>query len=77
MTYIFIFILLIIIIGYFSKSFSNSSKPNHTIDTKYNALKREKEAELNQLLEKIHQKGMDNLSNKEKERLKELSGTER
>lgn len=73
MTYILIFILLIVVIGYFSNSFTNNSKPNHTIDTKYNTVKREKEAELNKLLEKIHKKGMENLSDKERERLKELS----
>ncbi|MBQ4820443.1 DUF6576 domain-containing protein [Aquimarina sp. MMG016] len=43
------------------------------IDDRYNAVKIEKEKELNVLLDKINKQGVDNLTKLEKERLKELS----
>jgi len=46
---------------------------NDTIDDKYHAQKRYKEKELNKLLDKINERGMDSLTDKEKEKLKELS----
>ncbi len=45
-----------------------------TIEDKYNAERREKELELDGLLDKIAKKGMESLSNKERERLEQLSG---
>jgi membrane associated rhomboid family serine protease len=44
-----------------------------TIEDRYNATKRLREKELDQLLDKISVHGMDSLSKKEKERLEELS----
>lgn len=44
-----------------------------TFEDKYNHQKMEKEEELNMLLDKIHKKGLDKLSAKEKKRLDELS----
>lgn len=44
-----------------------------TIEDKYNAERREKEIELDNLLDKIAKKGIDSLSKKEKERLDQLS----
>lgn len=44
-----------------------------TIEDKYNLNKINKQKELDRLLEKIHQKGIDSLSKKEKELLKEYS----
>ncbi|MDJ1495292.1 hypothetical protein QNI19_20295 [Cytophagaceae bacterium DM2B3-1] len=44
-----------------------------TKEDKYNAAKRAKEKEIDRLLDKINKKGMDQLSEKEKERLKQLS----
>ncbi|HEY8936237.1 MAG TPA: DUF6576 domain-containing protein [Cyclobacteriaceae bacterium] len=46
---------------------------NYTIDDEYHAQKRHKEKELNKLLDKINERGMDSLTDKEKEKLKELS----
>lgn len=43
------------------------------IDERYYAKKRHKELELNKLLEKIHENGIESLSHHEKERLKDLS----
>ena len=44
-----------------------------TIEDKYNRAKVENQKELNKLLEKIHHNGYDSLSDREKERLRELS----
>ena len=44
-----------------------------TIEDKYNRAKVENQRELDMLLEKIHHNGFDSLSEREKERLKELS----
>ena len=44
-----------------------------SVDEKYHELKKNKELELNDLLDKISASGIESLSNKEKERLEELS----
>jgi membrane associated rhomboid family serine protease len=44
-----------------------------TIEDKYNLSKRNQQQDLDKLLEKIHARGMDSLSKKEKEMLKEYS----
>lgn len=44
-----------------------------TLDNKYNAAKRQKQQELDLLLDKINRKGMGGLTAREKQRLKELS----
>lgn len=44
-----------------------------TVEDKYNLNKRNKQQDLDKLLEKIHKGGMDSLSRKEKEMLKEYS----
>ncbi|MDQ6814959.1 MAG: rhomboid family intramembrane serine protease [Bacteroidota bacterium] len=44
-----------------------------TLEDKYNVSKRNRQLDLDRLLEKIHQKGMNSLSKKEKELLKEYS----
>lgn len=51
------------------------SKPKNifTIEDKYNSTKASKQNELDRILDKIHKKGYDNLSKKEKDKLKELS----
>jgi membrane associated rhomboid family serine protease len=46
---------------------------NYTLDDRYNVSQKNKEEELDKLLEKINKKGMNSLSKKEKDRLKELS----
>ncbi|HEX8356883.1 MAG TPA: rhomboid family intramembrane serine protease [Segetibacter sp.] len=49
------------------------SNRNLTLEDKYNLTKIDKQKELDKLLEKIHFKGMDSLSKKERETLKEYS----
>jgi membrane associated rhomboid family serine protease len=44
-----------------------------TVEDKYNLNKRDKQKELDRLLEKIHQKGINSLSSKERENLREYS----
>ncbi len=44
-----------------------------TMDDKFNAAKREREEELNLLLDKVGRKGLEKLSKAEKSRLEELS----
>ena len=46
----------------------------HTIEDKYNAERREKELELDSLLDKIAKNGFHSLSAPEKKRLEQLSG---
>jgi len=55
-----------------STSFSKGKKLI-TVEDKYNEKKVKEQNELNTLLEKINQKGYDNLSEKEKNRLDTLS----
>lgn len=50
-----------------------TSQQAYTIEDKYNAKRRANEVELDGLLEKIHKRGLNSLSAKEKERLKDLS----
>jgi membrane associated rhomboid family serine protease len=49
------------------------TKGIETFEDRYNTRKLNEEKELNKILDKINNKGFDNLSKKEKERLKELS----
>jgi len=49
------------------------AKGFQTFEDKYNSEKRNKEKELDKLLDKIGRKGMDSLTSKEKEKLKQLS----
>ena len=46
---------------------------NYTIDDKYNAAKRKREKEIDQLLSKIGENGIADLSEKDRKRLEELS----
>lgn len=54
-------------------SFYFKKKHSYTVEDKYNLSKRSKQEELDKLLEKIHNKGMSSLSDKEKKFLKEYS----
>lgn len=53
--------------------FFKKHQKNYTIEDKYNSARKDKQDELNKLLDKIGKKGMDGLTTKEKNRLKELS----
>jgi membrane associated rhomboid family serine protease len=48
-------------------------KGDYTIEDKYNDSKRQREADLDELLDKINRNGMSSLTKKERERLEELS----
>lgn len=79
-------ILLILFLGYlfrkdlfkkdFFTSMTNSFSGNKklmTIEDKYNEKKINQQNDLNKLLDKINEKGLDSLSEKEKTKLEELS----
>lgn len=53
--------------------FFNAHNRNYTIDQRYNIEKKNRQQELDKILEKIHKKGMNSLSKKEKEMLDEYS----
>ncbi|MEY5048990.1 MAG: hypothetical protein RLZZ175_2349 [Bacteroidota bacterium] len=75
-TSVIITLLLLVAIAYYFYNKTNyfkSEPKNLTIDDKFNIKKQEREKELNKLLDKISASGMDSLSQKEKDRLKELS----
>lgn len=48
---------------------------NYTVDDRYNIHKRNRQEEVDRILEKIHKKGMNSLTRKEKQTLKEYSRT--
>jgi hypothetical protein len=59
-----------------NKSFRAILKPEqkyYTIDDEYNAKRKEKEEEIDKLLNKIGKNGLDDLTEKERKRLDELS----
>ncbi|RYD97828.1 MAG: hypothetical protein EOP54_09600 [Sphingobacteriales bacterium] len=53
--------------------FTKKTEGKLTIDEEFNINRSRKEAELDELLDKINRKGYNSLSAKEKEQLKELS----
>lgn len=55
------------------ESFFKKEEKHYDIDDKYNSEKRAEEMELDDLLDKISNKGLESLSRKEKEKLKRLS----
>lgn len=48
---------------------------NYTVDDRYNVNKRNRQEEIDRILEKIHKKGMSSLTRQEKQTLKEFSKT--
>lgn len=71
-------LVLLVILGFIFKNqiqenvFPEKDK-NLTIDQKYNAQKREREKEIDQLLSKMGENGINDLSEKDRKRLDELS----
>jgi hypothetical protein len=69
--------LAVIVIFFFRKEIKEKVSPdktkNYTIDDKYNAQKREKEQEIDQLLCKMGKNGIADLSEKDRKKLEELS----
>ncbi len=74
-------VIWIIILAIFVFLFRNTIKEavapnktkNYTIDDRYNAAKREREKEIDQLLSKMGKNGINDLSEKDRKRLEELS----
>lgn len=78
MTYI-IILLLVIAIGFVvmkNKTVQNIFKPEqkyYTIDDEFNAKRKERQDEIDELLSKIGKNGLADLSEKDRKRLDELS----
>jgi DNA-binding PadR family transcriptional regulator len=76
---ILIIILLIVADGFAlsrNQSVKNIFKPEqkyYTIDDEYNAKRKERQEEIDKLLSKIGKNGLDDLTEKERKRLDELS----
>ena len=74
-----IILLVIIVTGFFvfnNKSVKNIFKPEekyYTIDDEFNAKRKERQDEIDKLLSKIGKNGRDDLTEKERKRLDELS----
>ena len=74
-----IILLLVVLIGFFvfkNKSVKNIFQPEqkyYTIDDECNAKRKERQDEIDQLLNKIGKNGLDDLTEKERKRLDELS----
>ncbi|MCD9854047.1 rhomboid family protein [Epilithonimonas sp. JDS] len=74
-----IILLVIILVGFFvfnNKPVKNIFKPEekyYTIDDEFNAKRKERQDEIDKLLSKIGKNGLDDLTEKERKRLDELS----
>lgn len=74
-----IILLLAVLIGFFvfrNKSVKNIFQPEqkyYTIDDEFNAKRKERQDEIDKLLSKIGKNGLDDLTEKERKRLDELS----
>jgi membrane associated rhomboid family serine protease len=55
--------------------FFKAQLANYTLDQRYNAQKADKQREIDRILDKIHKKGMESLTSKERQMLKEYSKT--
>lgn len=55
------------------EKFITDKTKNYTIDDRYNAAKREREKEIDHLLSKMGKNGIEDLSEKDRKRLDELS----
>jgi len=76
-TFVIILLVLVILIFFFKHNIQEKIFPkkdkNYTIDDKYNAAKREREKEIDHLLSKMGKNGIQDLSEKDRKRLNELS----
>lgn len=78
MTIVVILLIIIVIFAFvFRKKLTDKVLPKEekyvSIDDRFNAQRREKEKEIDQLLSKIGKNGLSDLSEKDKKRLDELS----
>ena len=78
MNTVIIILLIIAVFGYYFRreikdKIAPDQKKNYTVDDHFNSDKREREKEIDQLLSKIGQNGLGDLTEKERKRLDELS----
>ena len=76
-TLVIILLILVILIFIFKNDIQEKISPkkdkNYTIDDRYNTKKLEREKEIDQLLSKMGENGIADLSEKDRKRLDELS----
>lgn len=71
--FIIIVVVLFLFRNYIKEKFFFDKTKNYTIDDRYNAAKREREKEIDRILSKIGKNGINDLSEKDRKRLDELS----
>lgn len=76
-TFVIILLILVILFFVFKNDIQEKIAPrkdkNYTIDDRYNAEKLERQKEIDRLLSKMGKNGIDDLSEKDRKRLDELS----
>lgn len=78
MTFIYVLLAIIVIFVYFfrreiKEKIVPNKERNYTIDDQFNSDKREREKEIDQILGKMGNNGLQDLSTKDQKRLDELS----
>ena len=76
-TFVIILLVLVILAFFFRNDIQEKISPkkdkNYTIDDRYNSEKLERQKEIDQLLSKMGKNGIEDLSEKDRKRLDELS----
>lgn len=76
-TFVTILLVLVILVFFFRNDIQEKISPkkdkNYTIDDRYNSEKLERQKEIDHLLSKIGKNGIEDLSEKDRKRLDELS----
>ena len=76
-TFVIILLVLVILVFFFRNDIQEKISPkkdkNYTIDDRYNSEKIERQKEIDHLLSKMGKKGIEDLSEKDRKRLDELS----
>lgn len=76
-TFIIILLVLVILVFFFRNDIQEKISPkkdkNYTIDDRYNSEKLERQKEIDHLLSKMGKNGIEDLSEKDRKRLDELS----
>ena len=76
-TFVIILLVLVILVFFFRNDIQEKISPkkdkNYTIDDRYNSEKLERQKEIDHLLSKMGKNGIDDLNEKDRKRLNELS----
>ena len=76
-TFVIILLVLVILVFFFRNDIQEKISPkkdkNYTIDDRYNSQKLERQKEIDHLLSKMGKNGIEDLSEKDRKRLDELS----